>query len=519
MTRKLGRLQQQPMRRMDPTKKTPAVWKTTVTMLRSNKNNKQQEKRKVHHSPLLTHSRSSLARSAPPLLLLRSGDVPSPHGACLPRLTHATRPNPTPDTVAFLQDGSPPQSLAGMCATGCSAASRCMRRGSCFTTFGRRVDYKLYFADMPGNANRIAGTLHLQGASMFLAYYAEYDFCLEVSVVSPSPRHYYMYAVNRAELRSWMRHLALAGVKFVCPTTNNDEVKMLLSDPASEPCVYGMQGFMEKRGNFRKAFKRRFFRIERDSNGDQVVGYYANYDDVKAKGYIALKGSTVETVDVTDSMGAKEKEGKMREFHVVTANRTFVMRPTTVKEKQIWVSILKNFAKYPSDAPRRITIAGFPRDQKEDNSSDSEPEQEESADQPGSQISTDVAFTKSSVDMRVVSNSGGDGADVMDSKHASGDANGGDDCGGDTPGAAATDTAEPAVPEAVPEVAEPEAAEPEPKPEDEAEVAASGSNADADAESAAAAEIAGGALQGTRSPKSWWTRRMLLWNPVMRRPQ
>jgi PH domain len=235
-------------------------------------------------------------------------------------------------------------------------------------------DLQLYRSDMEANANRVAGTIPLKEARMFLAYYAEFDNCLEISVDSNGKkRHYYVHARNREVLQSWIRKLALTGVTFVCPTTNNEELKMILRDPASESAIYGMQGFMEKRGEWNKNFKKRFFRIE-SINGELNLVYYVNYDDTESRGIIPLLNAELKDAEVDAKANDRTKDSQQRTFHIHTPDRIFVVRPPTIKEKQIWFAILSLMAQNADSPPPKIKIPGYPPEPEpyDGNSSDSD---------------------------------------------------------------------------------------------------------------------------------------------------
>lgn len=157
--------------------------------------------------------------------------------------------------------------------------------------FRSAKDFKLYASDPQKNSNKIAGTINLLNARLFLATYISFPNCMEITTAPPEQRHFYMYAKTAQEMRSWIMHLVGTGVTLAAPSSAliTEEMKVIPPPPAPQP-VYGMQGTIEKRGEINQSFQARFFRIE-EVDGAQTLAYYNRFDDTKPKGTIPLVNS------------------------------------------------------------------------------------------------------------------------------------------------------------------------------------------------------------------------------------
>lgn len=215
--------------------------------------------------------------------------------------------------------------------------------------FRSAEDFQLFAGDSTRHAQKVAGTLNLVGATMYLAVYVEYGNCVEVTTAREVGfRHYYMYARTRAELQSWISALTECGVTYVTPSALQPEMRAV-SHPDSPVPVYGMQGFVEKRGGFNTSFKLRFFRIEWDEQlRENVVAYFARFDDTKRKGCIRLAGAAVEG----PPDGAEEPD---REWRIATPSRVYTLRCSPAETRQ-WGRVLARFIPHPERPAPEVTV-------------------------------------------------------------------------------------------------------------------------------------------------------------------
>jgi PH domain len=192
----------------------------------------------------------------------------------------------------------------------------------------------------------------------------------------------FLSAPSRREMRSWITHLADCGVTYISPTRHNDEAQLVVSGKKAARPVYGMEGFLYKRGSFNTAFRRRFFRIEASSDSSQwILVYRGTYTSANSKGYIPLAECHITVpgqpmpanVDV-DSYGPESTfEPVEFEFHLVLPERRYILKAANDQERELWVDILRLFASLkPNDsvAPSRPAIENVIPRQRSDSTVD-----------------------------------------------------------------------------------------------------------------------------------------------------
>jgi len=87
------------------------------------------------------------------------------------------------------------------------------------------------------------------------------------------------------------------------------------------------QGYLSKRGEWNKRYKRRFFRLF-----DGSLQYYSNCKSLKSKGSILLKGST---------LIAQSEDNEPNGFQIrVKKGRTYRIKAETAKERNEWLENL-----------------------------------------------------------------------------------------------------------------------------------------------------------------------------------
>jgi len=153
------------------------------------------------------------------------------------------------------------------------------------------------------------GVIILKGACIYLVNHVENaKFCFEICTTI---RNYFIYAPTQEALNDWISQIASLYVK--------------IKNPA-------MHGYLEKRGDWNTAFKRRFFRTENDGNKNLLV-YYESLQS-KPKGKIELQASEI-------------LSGEGFEFSVKSKNsdRTFVLKAQNQQEREKWLKALIGIVK------------------------------------------------------------------------------------------------------------------------------------------------------------------------------
>lgn len=167
-----------------------------------------------------------------------------------------------------------------------------------------------------------------ESASIYYAeYIEEYRNCFEVST---RDRNFFLYASDEKAMKEWISCIASAGVKIKVPA---------------------IQGFLEKKGEWNKDLKKRFFRTEwfqPPPNKKEVgaapkpppvvvLSYYESFWE-QPKGFIELIDAVIENHPTTPAMfTVKPKNQK--------SSRTFELKARNDFERTKWVSTLTEVSK------------------------------------------------------------------------------------------------------------------------------------------------------------------------------
>jgi hypothetical protein len=189
---------------------------------------------------------------------------------------------------------------------------------------------------------------------------------------------------------SWLECLIALGVVYVTSTTHDPRLSLGAKSPLLFPALFGLQGFLDKRGGkINTAFQRRFFRVAREENGAYVLQYFLNSDDTVPKGSVPLSGCRVVHhvansgyVAVGDAPGAAAEsaladyladcergtlttlksrpttsgpEAAECEFSLESPARRYDLRSISAREKLAWAHVLWAFIrKSPTSAPIHV---------------------------------------------------------------------------------------------------------------------------------------------------------------------
>lgn len=94
-----------------------------------------------------------------------------------------------------------------------------------------------------------------------------------------------------------------------------------------------MSGYLDKRGKFNKAWKKRFCVLLDDG----IFEYYAQCDDPRPKGRIL--------VNEIKSLGAGISLPNREVFHVVTKDRTWIFAAEDDRTRDLWIHRMEDFGK------------------------------------------------------------------------------------------------------------------------------------------------------------------------------
>eukprot|EP01006_Ploeotia_vitrea_P051055 TRINITY_DN67520_c8_g1_i1.p1 TRINITY_DN67520_c8_g1~~TRINITY_DN67520_c8_g1_i1.p1 ORF type:complete len:531 (-),score=291.48 TRINITY_DN67520_c8_g1_i1:663-2255(-) len=202
-------------------------------------------------------------------------------------------------------------------------------------------DFKVFALDSANNADRIAGTIRLRNATMYVAdYVTEYKHVFEISSPPPDQRHYYLATKTRQEMNDWIAKLSAAGVALRVPSPISVLLQLTRS-PSAPPSIYGVQGFLEKRGYWNTGYKTRFFRLQANLDGLLVLYYYKRYDDLAPKGSIPLlEAEVMEELE-------KPSAQKECEFGIKSQGRPYALRASSEELRNEWVTALKTAVRNP----------------------------------------------------------------------------------------------------------------------------------------------------------------------------
>jgi PH domain len=198
------------------------------------------------------------------------------------------------------------------------------------------------------------GSIELRNANAYVVdFLPNYEFALEVSVSTPQQRHYFLCADSRDSLFGWIQALSNCGMTFACSDPLADWIPLIDSSPFSGSVItYGKQGWLEKRGVFSKAFRRRFCRIGIDPvTGRQSLTYHTEFDAVKFRGVVALQNAKIFEYAGGNRGDNDDAESADRQFRIVTVDRTFFFRADSAALRKEWVTILQLIASLKDSEP------------------------------------------------------------------------------------------------------------------------------------------------------------------------
>jgi hypothetical protein len=179
----------------------------------------------------------------------------------------------------------------------------------------------------------VAGCIPLANSRLYVAAkYSKDPNCLELTTDPKKPeefRHYYLIAQSASEFGSWITALCEAGATFVTPDPACAELRYVNEARQSalfQPPVFGLQDYVEKRGQRNKALKLSFFRLEVSREGQMALQYYPKADSVEPKGTIPLLTAEVR----------EDRDDELR-WGLKVPSREYFFQCKTKQDRDRWV--------------------------------------------------------------------------------------------------------------------------------------------------------------------------------------